>query len=59
MALESLLQSVGISCSTDNVLAKALLYFAFTISSYHVGKLIFSYVRVLLSLLVLPGISVS
>jgi hypothetical protein len=59
MAPEDVLSTVGIHCSSDNVVARTGLYAAFAISSFYIGRLVLSYVRVLLSLFVLPGTSVS
>lgn len=58
-SLESVLDSIGLRVSAEGVLAKAILYSAFAFSSIYVGGFIFSYVRAVLSLFVLPGASVS
>src|SRR5438270_11005208 len=56
--LEGLLEPLGVHVSFDTSLAKAILLFALLLALYTAGKFILSYIRVLLSLFILPVSSV-
>ncbi|KAF2763033.1 estradiol 17-beta-dehydrogenase-like protein 12-B [Pseudovirgaria hyperparasitica] len=57
--LEKALAKVGIHVQTDNAAASTLLIGAFVLSAYYIASPFISYIRLLLSLFVLPGTSLS